>query len=172
MRQVALLSGALLTAFNLQVPVLAQDADDTISEIEVITVSIQKREQLLSDVPASITVVDTDDIQLAGGNDLRSSIERTPGAAFVGLGFSGNNSISLRGLGGLATFGPFDSSVSYTIDENAIPLRSFDSILLDAKQVEILKGPQGTLYGRSTIGGAVNIVTNELTDEWMGEGST
>lgn len=147
----------------------AQDAGEFPRVIETIVVTAQKREQPIDDVPATITIIDAAAIEFAAGNDLRSVIERTPGAAFIGLGFSGNNSVSLRGLGGLATFGPYDSAVSFTIDEQVIPLRSFDALLLDAERVEILKGPQGTLYGRSTIGGAINIVTREMTEEWSNE---
>ena len=147
----------------------AQEAPEPPLLTAAIVVTAQKRAQSLQDVPASLTVIEAEAIEFAAGNDLRSVIERTPGAAFIGLGFSGNNSVSLRGLGGLATFGPYDSAVSFTIDEQVIPLRSFDALLLDAERVEILKGPQGTLYGRSTIGGAVNIVTRDLTEEWEAE---
>ncbi|WP_170163645.1 TonB-dependent receptor [Eilatimonas milleporae] len=147
----------------------AQDGAGAVPVVETIIVTAQKRVQPIDEVPATLTVIDADMIEFAAGNDLRSVIERTPGAASIGLGFSGNNSVSLRGLGGLATFGPYDSAVSFTLDEQVIPLRSFDALLLDAETVEILKGPQGTLYGRSTIGGAINIVTREMTKDWQAE---
>lgn len=134
--------------------------------LEPLKVTAQKREQDITDVPAALTVIDANAIESAAGNDLSSVFRKVPGATFIGLGFSGNNSVSIRGLGGLATFGPYDSAVSFTLDEQVVPLRSFDSLLLDSERVEVLKGPQGTLYGRSAIGGAVNIVTREMTSEW------
>lgn len=90
----------------------AQEAPEPPLLTAAIVVTAQKREQSLQDVPASLTVIDAEAIEFAAGNDLGSVIERTPGAAFIGLGFSGNNSVSLRGLGGLATFGPFCSQKS------------------------------------------------------------
>ncbi|MEO0459952.1 MAG: TonB-dependent receptor [Myxococcota bacterium] len=135
-------------------------------EPEVIRVTAQKRAQTIDEVPATLNVVNADEIDFAAGNDMRSTIERVPGAAFIGLGFSGSNSVSLRGIGGLATFGPFDSAVSFTIDEQIVPLRSADALFLDVERIEVLKGPQGALYGRSTLGGAVNIVTREMTKAW------
>ena len=156
-------------AIGVSTSAFAQDDGESPRIVETIVVTAQKREQSIDDVPGTITIIDARAIEFAAGNDLRSVIERTSGAAFIGLGFSGNNSVSLRGLGGLATFGPYDSAVSFTIDEQVIPLRSFDALLLDAERVEVLKGPQGTLYGRSTIGGAINIVTREMTEEWSAE---
>lgn len=145
------------------------EADTNRRVFETVVVTAQKRAQRINEVPASLTTVSTDDILASSGNDLRSVFEKIPGATFIGLGFSGNNSVSLRGLGGLATFGPYDSVVGFTLDEQVIPLRSFDALLLDVDRIEILKGPQGTLYGRSAIGGAVNIVTRELTEDWNGQ---
>lgn len=158
-----LLAGSTLAFASLIVPsaTFAQAGDE-------IVVTAQKRAQPINEVPATISIVEGDTVEISAGNDLRSVIERVPGAAFNGRGFSGNNSVSLRGLGGLATFGPYDSAVSFTIDEHVVPLRSFDAMMLDVQRVEVLKGPQGTLYGRSTIGGAVNVVTRDLEDEWGG----
>ena len=141
-------------------------SDGAPTVLQPLRVTAQKREQDIRDVPAALTVVDAQEIEAAGGSDLGSVFRKVPGATFVGLGFPGNNSVSIRGLGGLATFGPYDSAVSFTIDEQVVPLRSFDSLLLDTERVEVLKGPQGTLYGRSAIGGAVNIVTNTMGSDW------
>ncbi|MEM1045338.1 MAG: TonB-dependent receptor [Pseudomonadota bacterium] len=147
----------------------SQNPETGLIELDPLVVTARKREQPITDVPASVSVVRPEEIASAGGNDVRGVIERTPNASFIGLGFPGNNSINLRGLGGLATFGPYDAAVSVTLDEHVIPLRSFDAMLLDAERVEVLKGPQGTLYGRSSIGGAINIVTREMTEEWTGD---
>lgn len=160
------------TALMLQMPLGWAQADEgeaTPVVLEPIRVTAQKREQDITDIPAALTVIDVEAIESASGNDLGAVFRKVPGATFIGLGFSGSNSVSIRGLGGLATFGPYDSAVSFTLDEQVVPLRSFDALLLDTERVEVLKGPQGTLYGRSAIGGAVNVVTREMTSAWEGD---
>jgi iron complex outermembrane receptor protein len=109
-------------------------------------------------------------VSASSGNDFGAALQQTPNVGFIGTGFPGNNSISVRGVGGLATFGPFDASVSVTIDEVPVPIRSFDTLLLDAERVELLKGPQGTLYGRSSLNGSLNIVTRQPTNVWTAAG--
>ena len=127
----------------------SEEAGSTPVVLEPVRVTAQRREQDIRDIPAALTVIDGESIEAAAGSDQGAVFRKVPGATFIGLGFSGSNSVSIRGLGGLATFGPYDSAVSFTLDEQVVPLRSFDALLLDTERVEVLKGPQGTLYGRS-----------------------
>ncbi len=143
----------------------AEEASDS----EVI-VTARKREEALQDVPLTVNVIDASSLPASSGNDFGAAFQRSPNTGFIGTGFPGNNLISIRGIGGLATFGPFDASVSVTLDEVPVPIRSFDTLLLDAARVELLKGPQGTLYGRSSLNGALNIVSRPLTDTWAVDG--
>lgn len=161
-----------MSALLFQMPVCwaqSEEAENTPVVLEPIRVTVQRREQDIRDVPAALTVIDSQAIEAAAGSDQGAVFRKVPGATFIGPGFPGSNSVSIRGLGGLATFGPYDSAVSFTLDEQIVPLRSFDTLLLDTERVEVLKGPQGTLYGRSAIGGAVNVVTREMTSTWEGD---
>ena len=77
-----------------------------------------------------------------------------------GQGQYANSSISLRGIGALAVGQSYDGSVGYHLNEVPIPTSAIGDENFDVARIEVLRGPQGTLYGRGTTGGAVNVVTN------------
>jgi len=136
-------------------PVLAQD--ETSLVLEEVIVTAQKRAQLLSDVPISVSVMTGDKIEKAAIRDLARLSEYVPGV-FINPG-PVNTSINIRGIGS-GMNRSFEQSVGMYIDGIYMGRgRQFRAPFLDVERVEILRGPQGILFGRNTIAGAINITT-------------
>lgn len=160
------LSGLMLVGL-LPVPVVAQQAGPAVEEI---IVTAQKREERLQDTPLSITAFTGDAIEDLG---LRQSVDITAQTPNFSVGYpngeTGVPALFIRGVG-LNDFGVLNEGpiASYTdqvyIASNAAQIFQ----LLDVERVEVLRGPQGTLYGRNATGGAVNFVSRKPTPEWDG----
>ncbi|PSJ38550.1 TonB-dependent receptor [Sphingomonas deserti] len=140
------------------------DADRYAGSDEEIIVTAQKREQVLIEVPQSITVVGEQTLQRQQANDFQDYVGLVPGLSLEAT-TPGVTRISLRGIntGGVAsTVGvyvdetPFGSSSG--LANAAILAGDFDTF--DIARVEVLRGPQGTLYGASSLGGVLKFVTN------------
>ena len=127
--------------------------------IEEIVVTAQKREESIQEVPISVTAFDTQALearQITSFSDLQFNV---PNVAYSKTFFSGNN-FQIRGIGTLLTASSADSGVAMHVNDvylNA-PL-IFETEFYDLEQVEILRGPQGTLFGRNATGGSVNLKT-------------
>jgi iron complex outermembrane recepter protein len=135
-------------------------------EIEEVIVTAQKREQSVQDVSASITVItgeQLDDLNIEQPADVANF---TPGLV-VTTGNDGNPIFALRGIGMNNGESNQNPSVTPYIDEVALPsIAMLGFQLFDLERVEVLKGPQGTLYGRNVTGGAINFVTKKPTREF------
>jgi len=133
-------------------------------EGQVIVVTAQKREERLQDVPISISVVSGEDLAEKGATQLTEIAGYIPGLHVNNLGAPGQTQVSLRGifpLGAGAAVGtyiddvPVGSSTVYTESSAFI----VDLLPYDIARIEVLRGPQGTLYGASTVGGLLKYVT-------------
>ena len=155
-------------------PVWAQDSDGAAaaaSQEDEIVVTAQRREQRLVDVPIAVSAVDSAALERADVTSVANigtavpnvQINQTVGNTFGPL-------ISIRGLAPSAdTSLARDQPVGLYID--GVPIgkstgAAFDTV--DLQRVEVLRGPQGTLYGKNTIGGAVNLITRQPTGEFGG----
>lgn len=145
----ALLLGACLPAWS-------QDA----VELPTVTVTVNKQAQTLERVPASVTSFDGDELEMAGARDLSDVAAMTSGFAMQPIGQSGLQPPVMRGL--TANIISFSSSAALVVDGVAtLRGQGFDDSLLGVERVEILRGPQSTLYGRNAEAGVVNIVTRK-----------
>ncbi len=141
-------------------PALAQEAANG---SETIVVTATKREQSLQDVPISITVFSAQDIEQSRIESFSDYALRSPNVGFSSPG--GDRSdvrFSIRGVGPISRGGAGNSVGVYLDEFNIAPnilARTVDTQLQDAAQIEILRGPQGTFFGRNTVGGAVSITT-------------
>ncbi|MGI9295032.1 MAG: TonB-dependent receptor [Pseudomonadales bacterium] len=129
--------------------------------LEEIIVTAQKREQNLQDIPLSVAVTSGDVIEDMNMNDLRDLADYTPGMYFGGT-YSAKPTIYLRGVGTDDFYQGSSSPVA--VYHNGVYQGggiTHLATLLDPERVEILKGPQGTLWGRNTTGGLVNYVTRK-----------
>jgi outer membrane receptor protein involved in Fe transport len=141
----------------------AQESDvpETTRTLATVTVTTQKTEQSIQDVPIAVSAFDEDAInrlQLTGGADL---VKAVPNVSFTKGNFTGSN-FKIRGIGNDAVAQSSDAGVG--IHQNDVPLGAnflFEQEYFDIERVEVLRGPQGTLYGRNSTGGVVNIITRK-----------
>jgi outer membrane receptor for ferric coprogen and ferric-rhodotorulic acid len=133
--------------------------------LEEIIVTAQKREQDIQNVPIAITAFTTETLRAKGVTDINSLTNLTPNVNLDSSSpFSGDTSVlsaSIRGIGQDDFAFNLDPGVGVYLD-GVFLARTFgaNQNLMDVDRVEILKGPQGTLFGRNTIGGAIQIVTH------------
>ncbi|MGC5797597.1 TonB-dependent receptor [Sphingomonas sp. NFX23] len=174
-----LLAGACLPCLLLAVPASAQDdaARITKSDLTVtnaqglhaaqtgdIIVTALKRPQALQDVPASVTILSADLLRRLNVQDFSRVADSVPGLAFATTG-PGNSQYIIRGIGGVGFVQSPTTGVYF--DETPLQTRALrgfsqpDLQLFDVARVEVLRGPQGVLFGSSSMGGLVRIVTNQ-----------
>lgn len=135
---------------------------------DVITVTASRRAESLQDTPLAVTAINPDELETGGLTKLREVIEFTPGVNFAGGATPISNTITMRGVaqsGRATTVGvyiddvPIGSSNSFA----AGPTIQFDAVQGDVERVELIKGPQGTLYGSSSMGGVIRYITKDPT---------
>jgi iron complex outermembrane recepter protein len=132
--------------------------------LEEIIVTAQKREQSLQDVPVSVSVVTGESISKTGMANLDELSTHVPNLSITEG--SQTTAITMRGLGSGINQG-FEQSVGMFIDGiYAGRDRQFRSPFLDVAAVEVLRGPQGTLFGKNTIAGAINLTTAKPSEEF------
>jgi len=136
----------------------ASGAQPRASIIEEITVTAQRREESVQDVPIAVSAFSSsmlEDRQIINPSDLQMN---TPNVSFTATNFGGN-SFSIRGIGNLVIAASGESGVSTHVNEIPIGTNLTAIEFYDMQRVEILRGPQGTLFGRNATGGAINFVT-------------
>ncbi|WP_343518294.1 TonB-dependent receptor [Sphingomonas sp.] len=129
-----------------------------------IVVTAQKREERLQDVPISISIVGGERMQQSGGSQLTDYAAYVPGLQVDNGGSPGRSTLSLRGvapIGPSATVGMYldDAPIGSSGIYNRAQAFSLDLLPHDIDRLEVLRGPQGTLYGASSIGGLLKYVT-------------
>lgn len=137
--------------------------------IEEIVVTAQKRAQSVNDIGVTVTTFDGDDITELGLDNPSAIAAFTPGLSTSDSTSTGMPIFAIRGIG-LDDFNSNNTSgVGVYIDEVYAPYPVFlNGQLFDMERVEVLKGPQGTLYGKNSTGGAINYVSVRPTDEFEG----
>ena len=146
------------------------------SDISEIVVTAEKRREPLRGSPFAVSAIAADDIERLGAKSFADLATQFPGVAETNLG-PGRDKIFIRGLSDGAFTGRTQSTVGLYLDDVPITYNAPDPDLrlADVEQVEVLRGPQGTLYGSGSIGGIVRIVTakpdvRRLSGEIVGEG--
>lgn len=133
-----------------------------------IIVTARKKSERLVDTPISITAFSSEDLARAGVSDFNEIALRTPGLAYGNFGDEKLSPTSLRGIVGGGDSAGTDPAVGIYVDEVFIGQGAGASIdYFDFDRVEVLRGPQGTLFGRNTIGGVVNISTARPTRDFQ-----
>ena len=149
----ALLITPLISAQVLAVePDSASDSSYSLSEI---VVTAQRREQAVLEVPASISVIPEEAMERQNIHSFADYAVRVPNLTYdqVGvIGYRGDIDATIRGVKGLT---------NYYLDDTPLPIT--DVRLFDIDRVEVLRGPQGTLYGDAAMGGTIKVITNKPT---------
>lgn len=144
---------------------VAQNTNDDLM-LEEVTVTAQRRTERLQDVPVAVTAFTAAEIEARGIGSTRDILPMTPNVTYDESFTVGNSFVSVRGV---AQINNADSPVAIVVD--GVPQNSQKQLrmeLFDVERIEVLKGPQGALYGRNAIGGAINIVTREPSNELEG----
>ncbi|HEY0686577.1 MAG TPA: TonB-dependent receptor [Steroidobacter sp.] len=148
-------AGAVMSVAS---PTLAQSTSES-SELEEVLVTAQRRGERLQDVPITVTVLDADQIQQARVQQIGDVANRTPGLSFDAYPAS-QPRVFIRGIGSPDRGAAGDPSAAVFLDEIYLgrpAAVAFDAF--DVERIEVLKGPQGTLYGRNVVGGAINVLS-------------
>lgn len=146
-------------------------ASDT-EMLETVVVTARKREESLAQVPISITAFTSQSLEAYNIQSFDDYATKTPNISFAygggPTGFSDAKTIAIRGITGQNLFGTAGATGFY-IDDTPIP-GSVDPRVLDIDNIEVLKGPQGTLFGESSLGGNVRLITKRpnLTEDSIG----
>jgi outer membrane receptor protein involved in Fe transport len=155
------------SAFAQQTPAAAQSAPapnepKKVTTLAGMVVTAQKREQVVQSVPISMTVLPKQRLQDAGVRDIKALQLLVPNMSVISTGNEANTAVRLRGVGTTGDNPGLESSVGVVIDgvPRARTAVGFDD-LGDLERIEVLYGPQGTLFGQNTSSGVINVVTEQ-----------
>jgi iron complex outermembrane recepter protein len=134
-------------------------------QLEEVLVTAERRSESIQDVPLSVAAIGGDDVKVGRISDLNDIAFTVPGVTFNEFNV-GEPRLYIRGIGNSSDSAASDQAVGVFLDEVYIGRTGgigFD--LFDLERIEILRGPQGTLYGKNTNGGAINIVTTRPSQD-------
>jgi len=168
MMKSVLLAGAAWSAASTMV--MAQDvapAQEQATALDEIVVTARRRDEQLKDVPIAVSALSSERLEQTGAADITALQQQTPNATVQVARGSNSTLISfIRGIGQQDPLWGFEPGVGLYIDDVYVA-RPQGAVLdiFDVERIEVLRGPQGTLYGRNTIGGAIKYVTRRLGNE-------
>jgi iron complex outermembrane receptor protein len=165
----AAVAAATATGLSSAYPAVAEEPAVGLEEI---VVTAQKRIESERDVPISMTVFSSQQLQDYGIEGVQDYMQLTPNVAFFSSGNSTDQKISIRGV---TNVGGYVNSLAVYVDEfNVTPgpaSSTYEQNLLDLERVEVLRGPQGITFGRNVIGGAVSMTTKKPRRDFEAEAS-
>jgi len=173
MRRPCLITSLFSLAVATAAPALAQEQPETAAAAEGepadIVVTAQLRAERLQDVPIAITVLRGEALDNLGRPNLEGAVNLIPTFNFLKSGTTLNQSLFLRGVG-TATFSIAGEPSVSTVLDGVVLARSGEAFqeLVDVERLEVLRGPQGTLFGKNASAGVINIVTKAPTQEFEG----
>jgi iron complex outermembrane receptor protein len=173
MLKLALMAGAAWSAAA--TTVVAQETAPTAganaATVEELVVTARRREESLKDVPVAVSAFSAETLERQAANDITTLSQTSPNTTVQTARGSNSTLISyIRGIGQQDPLWGYEPGVGLYVDDVYI-YRPQGAVLdvFDVSRIEVLRGPQGTLYGRNTIGGAIKYVTNRLGDEAGGK---
>ena len=163
-KQQTVLAGALRALLAVSTLLASAAQSDGLEEV---IVTAQKVEQNLQDVPASVSVLPGASIEESGANNIADLNGTAPNVIFQGMVFIENTAnLAIRGIGFFDTDPFADQKTQVLVD--GIPharVTGLGQDQIDVERIEVLRGPQGTLFGRNSLAGTVNIITKEASSE-------
>lgn len=165
------LSFAVLAAMSSLAQANPDNSTTDATQLNTIVVTATGYEQDLSKAPASITVIDREELEKREYNDITDVLRHTPGVVVSGSGSA--QTISIRGMSSNYTLFLVDGKRQYGRDVNPNgDDAGFEKNILppvsSIERIEIIRGPASTLYGTDAMGGVVNIITKKVSDRWSG----
>lgn len=149
---------------------IAQDAeDDGARRLDTVTVTSQKREENIQDVPLSVSAVSGDDLSSQQISAVIDLSQISPSVTYTQSTNPLNSSVRIRGIGTDVFSSAVEPSVSFVVD-GVVMSRQGQAFadLIDIERVEILRGPQSTLFGKNASAGVISIITRDASDEFEG----
>jgi iron complex outermembrane recepter protein len=162
-----ILSAAALSGVTGQAALAQEAAANTEVLDEVVVTTARQREEALQDVPASVTAITSATLEQAAVERAGDFVRLTPGVSLVQTAEVADAQVNIRGINGAR-----DAENSFALIIDGILLTNpaaFNREYSDLKQIEILKGPQGALYGRNAAAGAIIVTTTKPGDEYAGD---
>ena len=152
-------------------PAVAQSADTaavSAPEMETVTVTARKRQESEKNVPIAITAISGDTLQERHIDQVKDISALTPGLN-IESDSVGRSLIDIRGIG-TTLLDTVQPGIGIFVDGIYMPVTSYlNSPIVDVDHIEVLKGPQGTLFGNNTLGGAINVITRQPGDDVEGK---
>jgi len=167
-RRLAVLA-ALAAGLHAALPAIAAQPGAEAAALEEVVVTAQRREQSLLEVPLAVTALTGEELEQYGALDLLYLSQATPNAT-IEIARGTNNALAayIRGVGQQDHIAGFESGVGLYVDDVYFNRPQMAVLqVYDVERIEVLRGPQGTLYGRNTVGGAIKYVTRRLEPEAM-----
>ncbi|GAO40059.1 putative TonB-dependent receptor [Sphingomonas changbaiensis NBRC 104936] len=149
----------------------ASDASDQVANAGDIIVTATRRAEALSDVPIAVSAVSAESLQNSGANDIRQLNQLAPSLLVSSTGSEANGSARIRGIGTVGDNPGLESSVAVFVDgvyrsRSGIGLNELGEV----DRIEVLRGPQGTLFGRNASAGLIHIITKKPSFDFGGYG--
>jgi iron complex outermembrane receptor protein len=168
-RRGALLVPALyLLAAPAQSQEVAAPAERTIDEV---VVTAQRRSESIQDVPIAITAVGAETLENQNVKGVEDYFALTPNVSFRSDGSRDRKDLSMRGISN--QLNPYSNvrqaTYAFYIDEFNVVAGTSNPQIVDLERIEVLRGPQGTYFGRNAVGGAINVITKKPDNLWYGE---
>ena len=162
-QKIAVATAVAVSVAGIERPAQAQEG----AFIEEIVVSARKRQESVQEVPIAITAFTEETIERAGIERPADFISLMPNVTIVDTANVGDTQVSIRGI---VSTRDAESTFAYVVDGilSTNP-NSFNEELVDVQQIEVLKGPQGALYGRNAVAGAILVTTKEPGEDFSGE---
>ncbi|WP_312781482.1 TonB-dependent receptor [Brevundimonas sp.] len=159
-----LLAGAAWGALSATAVAQQASTETQVSSIDDVVVTARRREETLKDVPVSVSALGAERLEETGATDITALQQQTPNATVQVARGSNSTLISfIRGIGQQDPLWGFEPGVGLYVDDVYVA-RPQGAVLdiFDIQRIEVLRGPQGSLYGRNTVGGAIKYVTSRL----------
>jgi iron complex outermembrane receptor protein len=165
-----LMAGAAFAALGAAFPAAAQDQDEPATVGEVI-VTAQRRAENLQDVPIAVTVVDAEQLADRQVFSTESLVQVVPALTLQKGSTNVNSSLNVRGVGTVTFASGAEPAVSTVLD-GVVLARPGQSVfdLFDVERIEVLRGPQGTLFGKNASAGVVSVVTRRPSQVFTAQG--
>lgn len=164
-----LATGCALASLSLSPSMAQTTASEAVpsGSAEEIIVTARKRNETLLDVPVAVSAISGDALVKQNINSVREAALLSPGLNIASDG-AGRAFVSIRGVG-VTLVGTVQPGVGLFVDGIYRPNTAYlNNPLLDVERIEVLRGPQGTLYGKNTLGGAINVITRQPGNQFEG----
>ena len=140
--------------------------DEEATQLEKITVTATKRAEPLQSVPVAVTVISGEQLEQLNLNNVTNFTSQTPSLNFRANASNKDTSLFIRGIGTISTSPGVEPTVSTVVDGVVFARPGQATLdLMDVERIEVLRGPQGTLFGKNASAGVLNIVTKRLSPE-------